>query len=96
MIIVIGSVTIKQDMMEEALRISRVHVQRSRKETGCIRHNVSIDGEDVNRLVFVEYWESMQTLKTHFAVPESGAFVVGLSGLAASKPEMQIFEAEEQ
>jgi quinol monooxygenase YgiN len=38
------------------LRISREHVHRSRKEPGCISHDVSIDAENPLRLTFFERW----------------------------------------
>ena len=65
MIIIIGSVTIRDETIDEALRISQEHVNRSRIEAGCISHGVHIDNEDPNRLVFVERWESMEHLQTH-------------------------------
>ena len=36
MIIIIGSVTIRDETIDEALRISQEHVNRSRIEAGCI------------------------------------------------------------
>ena len=72
MIIVLGGVSIKEGRLVEALQISRAHVARSRLEPGCIEHGVHQDAENPGRLVFVERWESMASLQTHFAVPESG------------------------
>jgi len=95
MIIVLGSVTVRADGLEEALRLSREHVQRSRQEPGCIRHGVHRDAEDANRLVFVEHWETLELLQQHFRVPESGRFVAALAELAAVAPEMDLFEASE-
>jgi quinol monooxygenase YgiN len=93
MIIVIGSAQVKPGQMDKALQLSCEHVARSRAEPGCTAHNVSVDVEDDHRLVFVEYWQDLAALKTHFAVPESGAFAAALTKLAAAKPEVKIFEA---
>ena len=53
MIIVLGSVTVREDALEQAITLSHRHVTRSRKEPGCISHVVHINSENSNRLVFV-------------------------------------------
>jgi|TARA_B100001059_G_scaffold225513_1_gene252795 quinol monooxygenase YgiN len=53
MIIVVGSVTVREDALEQAITFSQSHVTRSRKEPGCISHVVHIISEDSIRLVFV-------------------------------------------
>ncbi|MEO0983670.1 MAG: putative quinol monooxygenase [Pseudomonadota bacterium] len=95
MIIVIGSIEATPEGRAEILRLSLEHVQRSRAEPGCIDHRVSVDCENERRFVFVEYWADMDALKTHFAVSASGDFVRKASALAASEPEIKIFEADE-
>jgi len=43
--------------------------------------------------VFVEHWVDAEALLAHFRVPASGAFVQEVSALAASAPEISIYEA---
>jgi quinol monooxygenase YgiN len=71
------------------------HSQRSRAEPGCIAHNVHADCENPGRLVFLELWADAAAVKEHFAVPASGAFVRGISALAAEPPVMKLYRAEE-
>jgi quinol monooxygenase YgiN len=52
MIIVTGSILARQDSFTEVLRLSREHVERSRKEDGCISHDVHADTENPLRLFF--------------------------------------------
>jgi quinol monooxygenase YgiN len=92
-IIVIGSVTVRSEGLEEALRLSQQHVDRSRREPGCISHGVHIDNEDPNRLVFVERWEGMEHLEQHFRAPASGQFIEEITGLAACAPQMDIYHS---
>lgn len=94
MILVLGSIEISPDHIEEALRLSLEHVHRSRTEPGCISHEVSRDAENACRLLFVERWQDKAALATHFAVPASGQFVEQLSLSAVSPPEMNIYESE--
>ncbi|WP_326523940.1 putative quinol monooxygenase [Sphingomonas sp.] len=95
MILVTGSVRARPDSLDEVLRLSQEHVARSRMEPGCISHAVHVDCEDPLRLVFVECWTDMAALRAHFVVPESRAFGKALATLAASPPDLQLYEASE-
>ena len=93
MILVTGAVTARPDTFDEMLRVSREHVHRSRREPGCISHDVSVDADNPRKLHFIERWESAEALKVHFAVPESRAFWKRLQELAADPGGMAIYEA---
>ena len=93
MIVVLGSVVVRDGQFEPALTLSREHVARSRAELGCIAHAVHRDVENPLRLVFVEEWADRAALGTHFKVPASRAFAKALTGLAAQPPEMALYEA---
>ena len=95
MIIITGSATIRPEHFEAALKLGVEHSARSRAEPGCIAHNCHVDAENPLRIAFVEEWADMAAVKTHFAVPDSGAFVRMLSGWADGAPVMKIFSAEE-
>ena len=93
MIIVWGSLEVRPENLQVALKLSLEHVKLSRQEPGCISHSVQIDVEKETRLVFFEEWESMAVLRDHFAVPASNSFVTELSKLADDSPTMKIYEA---
>ena len=92
MILVLGSVIVKEGGVSEALALSQEHVGRSRAEPGCVAHAVHIDAENPSRLVFVEQWSSEAALWEHFKVPASRAFARALAGLATEAPSMAIYE----
>lgn len=94
MILVLGSVRIHADRIDDALALSHTHVRRSRAEPGCITHAVHRDGEDAQRLVFVEQWSDMAALQQHFRVPESRGFVKALAAMALEAPRMDLFHAQ--
>jgi quinol monooxygenase YgiN len=79
MILVTGSVTAREESLDEVRQLSLEHVQRSRDEPGCISHAVHIDCENPLRLVFVEQWTDKAALLAHFAVAASrpGAAAAG-------------------
>ena len=89
-IVVLGDVRLRADAADEALRLSRAHVERSRTEPGCISHDVLTDPDRPDRLVFVERWADRAALDTHFAVPASIEFAQAIGELAAERPVMQI------
>ncbi len=94
MIIVFGSVTVRQHQLAQALEHSRAHVARSRQEPGCLSHAVYEDPETTGRLVFVEEWSDQAALDAHFRVPASIEFVGAISELAVEPPTISIFSAE--
>ena len=95
MLIVLGSVTARDDTHAEVLRLSREHVARSLQEPGCLRHEVMPDLANPRRLVFVEQWASAEDLFRHFKVPASIAFARAVGQLAAAAPEMKVYESRE-
>jgi len=95
MILVIGSVTVSEDSLAQAISLSQQHVNRSRSEHGCVSHELQQDTENPCRLVFVERWKDMDALEQHFQVPESGEFVAAIGELATASPEMNLYECQE-
>jgi quinol monooxygenase YgiN len=93
-IIVTGSILARQDSFTEVLRLGREHVERSRKEDGCISHDVHVDTENPLRLFFFEQWRNEPALRAHFAVPASRDFVKALRSLIVETSGTQIWQAE--
>lgn len=93
MIIITGDIVCRPESFDEALRLSREHVARSRAEPGCLSHAVHRDVEDPLRLVFFEEWADMAAVQTHFAVPASRTFGRALGGLAAGPPTLTLYDA---
>jgi quinol monooxygenase YgiN len=93
MIVVTGSVTAREDSLDEVRRLSLAHVHRSRLEPGCISHAVHVDCENPLRLVFVEQWADRSALLAHFAVPASRDFVRALRPFAAGATTIELYDA---
>jgi len=93
MIVVTGSVTARQDSLEQVKKLSLEHVHRSRAEPGCISHAVHVDCENPLRLVFIEQWADRAALSAHFAVPASRGFVRALQSLAAAATTIELYDA---
>ena len=94
MIIVIGSVLVREGQMDAALEQALQHVRRSRTEPGCISHAVHRDAENPQRLVFIEEWADMAALQQHFHVPASRALAKALAALADEAPRMTLYDSQ--
>jgi quinol monooxygenase YgiN len=94
MIIVTGSILAREDTFDEVLRSSLEHVERSRKEPGCISHDVHVDCQNPMRLFFFERWADEAALRTHFAVEDSKMFVRSLRGRIVETTGTQIYRTE--
>lgn len=95
MIIVTGSVTLRDERRDAAFALGCEHSARSRHEPGCIAHNCCRDAENPDRMCFVEQWEDIKAVQKHFPVPQSGAFIREIAGMAIGKPSIRIFSASE-
>lgn len=94
MILVTGSILAREDSFEEVLRLSLEHVERSRKEPGCISHAVHVDCQNQLRLFFFEQWADEPALRTHFAVPATHEFVKALKDRIVETSGAEIYRAE--
>ncbi len=95
MIVVTGSILAREDSFDEVLRSCIEHVERSRKEPGCISHDVHVDCQNPMRLFFFEQWADEAALRTHFAVEGSKAFVKSLKGRIVETSGTKIYRTEE-
>ena len=51
MILVTGSILAREETFDDVLRSCLEHVERSRKEPGCISHDVHVDCQNPMRLL---------------------------------------------
>jgi quinol monooxygenase YgiN len=94
MILVTGSILAREEAFDDVLRSCLEHVERSRKEPGCISHDVHVDCQNPMRLFFFEQWADEAALRTHFAVEGSKAFVRSLKGRIVESSGTKIYRAE--
>ena len=93
MIIITGTVSLREDAREKAIKLGQEHSARSREEPGCISHDCYIATDDANCLHFFEQWEDIAAVQRHFAVPESGDFVEQIGQMASAAPQIAMYNA---
>src|SRR3954454_23066168 len=94
MILVTGSILAREETFADVLLSCLEHVERSRKEPGCISHDVHVDCQNPRRLFFFERWADEAALRAHFAVPASRQFVKSLKDHIVETSGAKISRAE--
>lgn len=94
MIIVTGSVFVKENCLQEALQLCQQHVERSLTEPGCLSHTFYAKPDNPLELFFFEEWQSLDTIQAHFSVPASQQFVQTLTSLCTELPKLEMYSAD--
>ena len=94
MIIVTGEILAKPETRDDIIILGQRHSARSRAEPGCLLHELHSNTENPCKLVFVEHWADEDSLRRHFAVPDSRAFARAVSKLASEPPIMNLYHAK--
>jgi quinol monooxygenase YgiN len=88
MVKVIAKFFVKEDKVEEFLKLAGGLVQESRKEAGCINYNLVQDLNNKQILVMLEEWESAGILKIHMASAHFTTIIPKMSLLQYQKEEI--------
>jgi quinol monooxygenase YgiN len=92
MIIVSGSVRIRPDARDDAVRAARTMVEATRAETGCRAYRFSFDMSDPTLVYIYEEWDSAEALERHFATPHMAAFQQALPSLLGGPVSIDRYE----
>ena len=90
MVKVIAKFFVKEDKVEEFLKLANVLVEESRKEAGCVSYNLLQDVSNPQTLIMVEEWESAKILKTHMASAHFTSIIPEMSLLQFQKEEITV------
>jgi quinol monooxygenase YgiN len=92
MIVVVGRVSSDAQKRDELVRIGQAVASASRAEAGCISYRLYEDTETPGDFVFVEEWESMDALQTHFATPHIAEFMGAIRNAITAPPDVKFHE----
>jgi quinol monooxygenase YgiN len=91
-IVVVGRVRTSEEKREELVRISQEVARASREEAGCLGYRFYQDTEDPEAYVFVEEWEDMDALRTHFSTAHIATFMQAIPNAIEGIPDVQFHE----
>lgn len=94
MIFVIATLTIKPEMKAELFAAARDCIAATRAEKGCLSYDLFESTTDLDKLVFVERWESAELLPQHSKSDHMKAFGRVAVKCFAAPAQVQIITPE--
>jgi quinol monooxygenase YgiN len=88
MIVIAGSVSVRPERRDDAVRAARAMIAATRRETGCRAYGFHADLDDPNLFLVFEEWESEEALVRHFGTEHMATFGAQLPGLLAGPPKL--------
>lgn len=85
MIIVHGTIPIRPECREQALKLARGMTEATRAEPGCLSYEFYVGLSDPNTLMLFQEWESMESLMRHFQTPHMEAFLRELPAVVSGE-----------
>ena len=85
MIIVHGTIPIRPDCREQALKLARGMTEATRAEPGCISYDFYVGLSDPNTLMLFQEWENMEALMRHFQTSHMEEFLRALPAVVAGE-----------
>ncbi len=94
MIVVAGTVRIRADRREEAVRAALAMAEATRAEPGCLEYRFSADLADPETIAVFERWADDAALAAHFASAHMQVFRRRLPELVAGAMVIHRYEVE--
>lgn len=91
MIKVVAMSIVHPEHLEEAIKLSKLLVESSRMETGCIDYGLYQDVNNPNILTMIETWDNEAALNDHKSTEHVKTIVPKLNELRIEKPSIQIY-----
>lgn len=76
MIYVVTTFTIRPGSLEPFVDIAYPAIEATRREPGCLMHDLHASVTDPDKVVFIDKWESQDALSTHLSAPHLARFIV--------------------
>ncbi len=80
-IIVHGTIPVKEESRDEALDLARTMAAATRTEPGCLSYDFYVGLTEPNKLMLFQEWETMEALMEHFKTDHMEAFLRELPDL---------------
>jgi quinol monooxygenase YgiN len=94
MTVVAGTVRVRPDKRDEAIRVALTMAKATQAESGCRTYRFYADLEDPSLFFIFEEWESEEALGAHFQTAHMAAFQAALPALVAGAPDIRFYNVE--
>jgi quinol monooxygenase YgiN len=82
---------IKEDKVDETIKLFGQLVEATRKEEGCIKYELYQDEKDATILAIIEEWESKEALAKHTTSEHFTRIVPMIAELTSKDSEMNTY-----
>ncbi|MGH7898792.1 MAG: putative quinol monooxygenase [Candidatus Binatia bacterium] len=94
MIVVAGTVPVRPDQREAAIRAALAMAEATNKEQGCISYRFATDLADPNTVLIFEEWESDEALARHFQTEHMRVFQAEIPRFVAGPASIKRYVVE--
>jgi quinol monooxygenase YgiN len=91
MTVVAGTVRVRPEKRDEAIRVALTMARATQAESGCRTYRFYADLEDPAVFFIFEEWESEEALGAHFQTEHMAAFQAALPELVAGPPDIRFY-----
>ena len=95
MIIVMATLVVKPEKKGALVPLTLELILKTRDEEGCISYELLDSPEDECRKIFLERWESMETLDAHMKTEHFINFGKNTDGFFSEAMDIKVYEANE-
>lgn len=85
MIIVHGTIPVRPERREQALKLARTMTEATQAEPGCLSYDFYVGLSDPNTLLLFQEWDSMEALMRHFQTEHMEEFLRALPEVLAGE-----------
>lgn len=95
MLVIIGTVRLPPEKLEQARPVMERMVSASRTEPGCLEYSYAQDVFDAGLIRITEVWSSRAALDAHFAAPHLASWRSSWPALGIGDRNLVLYEAGE-
>jgi quinol monooxygenase YgiN len=91
MTVVAGTVRVRPEKRDEAVRVALTMAKATQAESGCRAYRFYADLEDPSLFFIFEEWESDEALGVHFQTEHMRVFQAALPAIVAGPPDIRFY-----
>jgi quinol monooxygenase YgiN len=91
MTVVAGTVRVRPERRDEAVRVALTMARATQAESGCRTYRFYADLEEPAVFFIFEEWESEEALGAHFQTEHMAAFQAALPELVSGPPDIRFY-----
>jgi quinol monooxygenase YgiN len=92
MIVIAGTIPVKQEKRDEAARVAAEVARATRREEGCLSYCFYSSVENPGTFLVFEEWESEDALARHFQTPHMKIFMEKIPALVAGAASIRKYQ----